>query len=44
MEYTNISNCNALPNEVKIDIDVFGELMLNEVVGHVDDINVVTVH
>ena len=32
------------PNKVKINLDMFGALMLNRVRGHVDSIDVVTIH
>jgi hypothetical protein len=44
MEYMNISNRNMLPNEVKIDLNVLGALILNGVGGYVDGVDVVAVH
>jgi hypothetical protein len=41
---TKIINCNSLPNEVKIDLNVFSALILNWVRGNVDDTNVVAKH
>jgi hypothetical protein len=44
MQDTKITNCNSLPGEVKIDLNVFSALMLNWVGGHVDRTDVVTEH
>ena len=44
MQNTKITNGDSLPNEVKIDLNVLGSLMLNRVGGHVDSTNVVTIH
>jgi hypothetical protein len=44
MQNTKITNGDSLPNEVKIDLNVLGSLMLNRVGGHVDNTNVVTIH
>ena len=43
MQNTKITNGDLLPNEVKIDLNVLGSLMLNRVGGHVDSTNVVTI-
>ena len=44
MQDTKSTNCNSLSDEVKVDLDVFGALMLNWIGGHVDDTDVVIVH
>ena len=44
MQDTKITNCNLLPDEVKVDLNVFSALMLNRVGGHVDGTDVVTKH
>jgi hypothetical protein len=41
MENAGTTNGNSLPNEVKIDLNVFGALMLNQVGGHGDHTDVV---
>jgi hypothetical protein len=41
MEYPDITNSNTLPNEVEIDLNMLGALMLNGVGGHVDSADVV---
>ena len=41
MQNTKITDNNLLPDEVKIDLNVFSALMLNWVGGHVDGIDVV---
>ena len=38
------TNSNALPNKVEIDLDVLGALMLNEVGGHVDGVDIITIY
>jgi len=43
MEDADITSGNVLPNEVQIDLDVLGSLMLNGVGGHVDGTDVVAV-
>ena len=43
MQDTKI-NYNSLPDKVKIDLNVLSLLMLNQVGGHVDCIDVVIVH
>jgi len=43
MKNTDNSCSNMLPNKVKIDLDMFGALMLNGVGGHVDSVDVVTI-
>ena len=43
MQNTDITKINALPNEVKINLNVFGMLMLNWVGGHVNCADVVTI-
>ena len=44
MQNTKITNGDSLPDEVKIDLNVLGALMLNRVGGHVDGTDVVTIH
>ena len=44
MQNTKITNGDLLPEEVKIDLNVLGALMLNQVGGHVDGTDVVTIH
>jgi hypothetical protein len=44
MKDTKITNCNSLPDEVKINLNVLSALMLNRVGGHVDRADVVTIH
>jgi hypothetical protein len=39
----NITDGNAFPNEVEIDLDMLHTLVLNEFGGDVDSANVVTV-
>ena len=41
---TRKSPTATLPNEVKIDLNVLGALILNRVGGHVDGTDVVTIH
>lgn len=43
MKNADVTGGNALPNEVQIDLDVLGALMLDGVGGHVDGADVVTV-
>ena len=44
MQNTKITNGDSLPDEVKIDLNVLGALMLNRVGGHVDGTDVVAIH
>jgi hypothetical protein len=44
MHDTDITNCDALPNKMKIDLNVFGVLMFNQVGGHVDGASIVAVY
>jgi hypothetical protein len=44
MEYLDITNSNTLLNEVEIDLNMLGTLMLNGVGGHVDGADVVAVN
>ena len=44
MQNTKVTNGDSLPDEVKINLDVLGALMLHRVGGHVDGTDVVTVH
>jgi hypothetical protein len=41
MKYANITTSNTFPPKVKINLDVFGTLMLNLVGGHVDYADVI---
>jgi len=43
MQDMNITSSNLLPNEMEVNLDVLGALMLNRVGGHVDGANVVTI-
>jgi hypothetical protein len=43
MMYTNVPNSNALADKVKINLNMLGALVLNEVGGEVDGVDVVTV-
>jgi hypothetical protein len=43
MEDTNISNGNTLTDNVKIDLNMLGALVLNNIDGEVDGINIVAV-
>jgi len=43
MHDADITNSNMLPHEVKINLNVFGALMLDRVGGHVDGADVVTI-
>jgi hypothetical protein len=43
VEDTNVPDDNALTNEVEINLNMLGALVLNEVGGEVDDTDVVTV-
>ena len=44
MKNSKITNGNPLPNEVEINLNMLGSLMLNRVGGHVDGADVVTIH
>jgi hypothetical protein len=39
----DITDGNAFPNEVEVDLDMLHTLMLNRVVGEIDGTNVITV-
>ena len=43
MHDADITNSNTLPHEVKINLNVFGVLMLDRVGGHVDGADVVAI-
>jgi hypothetical protein len=43
MQDADITNGNAFPEEVEVDLDMFSTLVLNKVGGEVDDADVVTV-
>ena len=44
MKDTKITNCILLPDEVKINLNVLGSLVLYRVGGHVDGTDVVAIH
>ena len=44
MKDTNITSGNPLSDEVEVDLDVLGALMLNGVGGHVDGADVIAVY
>jgi len=44
MKDTKVTNCNPLPDEVEINLDLLSALMRNRVGGHVDRADVVTIH
>jgi len=44
MQNTKITNSDSFPDEVKINLNVLGSLMLNWIGGHVDCTDVVTIH
>ena len=44
MKNSKITNGNPLPNEVEINLNMLGSLMLNWVGGHVDHTDIVTVY
>jgi len=44
MKDTKITNGNPLPDEVEVNLNMLGALMLNRIGGHVDDADVVTIH
>jgi hypothetical protein len=44
MQDTKITGSNPFSDEVKINLDVLGVLMLDRVGGHVDSTDVVTIH
>jgi len=43
MKNLDVSQCDSLPDEVEIDLNVLGALMLNWITGHIDGADVVTV-
>jgi hypothetical protein len=43
MQDTDITDANAFPNEVNVDLDMFCALVLNRVGGEVDDTDIVIV-
>ena len=43
MKDTNITSGNPLSDEVEVDLDVLGALMLNRVGGHVHRADIVTI-
>jgi hypothetical protein len=40
----DITDRHAFPHKVEVDLDMFHALVLNEVGGEVDDVDVVAVH
>ena len=44
MKDTKITNGNPLPDEVEVNLNMLGALMLNRIGGHVDGADVVTIH
>ena len=44
MHDTDITKSNALPHEVKVNLDVLGALMLDGVGGHVDSADITTIY
>ena len=44
MEHTDLTHGNTIANEVEIDLDVLGALVLDGVRGHVDCADIVTEH
>ena len=44
MKHTDLTQGHTIANEVKVDLDVFGSLILNWVSGHVDGADVVAEH
>jgi len=43
MEYANSTNCNTFTDEMKVDLHMFGALMLYRVGGEVDGADIVAV-
>ena len=44
MKNSKITNGNPLPDEVEINLNMFGALMLDWIGGHVDGTDVITIH
>ena len=44
MKNTNITNGDPFADEVEMNLDMLGSLMLNRVGGYVDSADVVTIH
>ena len=44
MKNTNITNGDPFADEVEMNLDMLGSLMLNRIGGHVDGADVVTIH
>jgi len=44
MQYFDMAKGDALPDEVEVNLNVLGSLMLHRVAGHVDSTDVITVH
>lgn len=44
MEYTNLTESNAITDKMQVDHYMLGMLVLNQIVGEVDDTFVVTIN
>lgn len=44
MQDSNLTNSNKISNEVEVDLNVLGPLMLNRAGGHVNGTDVVGIH
>ena len=44
MQNTDITKINALPNEVKINLNVFCVLILNSIGTHIDSTGIITIY
>jgi hypothetical protein len=44
MKNTDITKSNSFPDEVEINFHMFGVLMLDWILGHVDGADIVTIH
>jgi hypothetical protein len=42
MQHMDLVRSNTIANEVRVDLNVFGALMLYDIHGHVDGANIVT--
>jgi len=43
MKNLDVSQCDTFPDEVEVDVNILGALMLNGVNGHIDSVDVVAV-
>jgi hypothetical protein len=43
MQDTDITDGNVFPDEVEVDLNMLNMLVLNEIAGEVDDVDIVTV-